>query len=371
MDPLTHFFTGAAISRAGLNRKTALSTLTLVLAAEAPDIDIFTNFAGPVEGFAHHRGFTHTFLGVPFMAAAVVGLVYGIHRWRGNRKVSAAVVEDDPNKTRADDHVPIETPKQPVRWGLLYLYAVIGGLSHILLDFTNSYGVRPFAPFDWHWYGWDIVSIVEPTITVPLLLAAIAPWFFGLISGEVGSRRERFPGRKSAIAALVIIALVWWVRDYNHRRARTMLQAEVYNGEDAKRVMAAPYMINLFKWLGVVETSNAFHSMNVDTMKGELDPEHRTMVRYKPEETPYSLAAKKSPMGRVYLDWARFPYTETELKDEREGGGAIVHMMDLRYVYPDSNAKLLSVWIDVDRKARVVMQRMGDREEPCKDAGCE
>ena len=32
----------------------------------------------------------------------------------------------------------------PPRWGLLFLYACLAGLSHILLDFTNNYGVRPF-----------------------------------------------------------------------------------------------------------------------------------------------------------------------------------------------------------------------------------
>jgi inner membrane protein len=392
LDPLTHFLTGAVISRSGLNRKTALATVTMVLAAEIPDADIITNIVGPVEGFAHHRGFTHTFLGAPFMAAAVVGLVYGVHYLQERRRAGAAarveaarVVQSasggDPAgngsglvRERAtaviDDHIPIEIPQLPIRWGLLYGYALLAVLSHILLDFTNSYGVRPFAPFNWHWYGWDIVSIIEPMITLPLLLALIGPWFFGLIGGEVGAKRDRFPGRKSAIAAMVFIVLVWWVRDYNHRRAVTLLQAEVYSGEEPKRVMAGPYALNPFKWMGVVETANFYENLNVDTLKDELDPEHRAVVRYKPPETPFTLAAKKSPMGRVYLDWARFPHTETELLDEKEGGGAIVHLRDLRYAYPDTRISLLSVSIEVDKKLRVVNQRMGDRDEKCKSPGC-
>jgi inner membrane protein len=274
-------------------------------------------------------------------------------------------------RATVDDHIPIEVPKLPIRWGLLYFYALIGSLSHILLDFTNSYGVRPLAPFNWHWYGWDIVSILEPTITVPLLLAVVAPWFFGLISGEVGARREQFPGRKSAIAALIIMVLIWWVRDYNHRRAVTLLQAEIYNGEEPKRLMAGPYAVNPFKWLGVVETQDFYQSMNVNTKDGELDPEHRAIVRYKPAETPFSLAAKKSPLGRVYLDWARFPYTETELRDEREGGGATVTLRDLRYMYPDTRISLLGASVEIDRKLRVVEQQMGERVEKCKGEGCE
>ena len=52
------------MGRAGLNRKSALATLTLTLAAEAPDLDIIGRFRGPAFGFAHHRGFTHSFVGV-------------------------------------------------------------------------------------------------------------------------------------------------------------------------------------------------------------------------------------------------------------------------------------------------------------------
>ena len=72
--------TGACLSRAGLNRKTALATLTLTLATESPDIDSVTYFGGGVTGLQHHRGITHSFLGAPFVAAIVVAGVYGIYR---------------------------------------------------------------------------------------------------------------------------------------------------------------------------------------------------------------------------------------------------------------------------------------------------
>ena len=47
----------------------------MTLAAEAPDLDVLGNFKGPVFGFAHHRGFTHSFLGSFLVAAVVVGLL--------------------------------------------------------------------------------------------------------------------------------------------------------------------------------------------------------------------------------------------------------------------------------------------------------
>src|SRR5579862_8399622 len=114
------------MGRAGLNRKTALATLTLTLAAEAPDLDVLSGVRGRAFSWAHHRGFTHSFLGVPIDAIAVVGFVYLIWRLRGRKT---------------------NDPELPPRWGLLLCYACLAGLSHILLDFTNNYGVRPFWPF--------------------------------------------------------------------------------------------------------------------------------------------------------------------------------------------------------------------------------
>ncbi len=74
MEPVTHFLTGACMGRAGLNRKTALATLALTLAAEAPDLDVIGRFRGSAFAFAHHRGFTHSFVGDPLDALAVMDL---------------------------------------------------------------------------------------------------------------------------------------------------------------------------------------------------------------------------------------------------------------------------------------------------------
>jgi len=73
------------MARAGLNRKTALATATVTLAAEAPDLDVLGEFKSRVFGFAHHRGFTHSFLGIALVSAVVVGLMYVIWRVRGRK----------------------------------------------------------------------------------------------------------------------------------------------------------------------------------------------------------------------------------------------------------------------------------------------
>src|SRR6266704_1184142 len=77
--------TGACISRAGFNRATGYSTATWVLASEFPDIDVLYYVRGSVEAFAHHRGWTHTFIAAPLDAAVVVGGLYLFWRWRRSR----------------------------------------------------------------------------------------------------------------------------------------------------------------------------------------------------------------------------------------------------------------------------------------------
>ena len=352
MEPVTHFLFGATMGRAGLNRKTALATATLTLAAEAPDLDVFGRFKGSVFGFAHHRGFTHSFLGVPLVAAVVVAFVYLIWRLRGR-------------KTR--------NPGLPPRWGLLFAYACLAGLSHILLDFTNNYGVRPFWPFSERWYSWDIVFIIEPVLLVVMILGLILPALFSLINEEIASRKRdphaKPHGRLAATLALLGVFIYWGVCDYEHRRALAALQSRNYQQADALRVSAYPYMTNPFRWYAVAETQNFFATMNVDSlnfssMSPEIDPESRMQIQYKPEETPVTHAAKNSYLGRVYLSWAQYPVTEAEqLNDDPQSisrAAYRVRFHDLRYAYPGSNARAsLGATVFLTRDLQVVQEAFG------------
>jgi inner membrane protein len=333
------------MGRAGLNRKSGLATLTLALAAEAPDLDIVFHPFDRVEAFAVHRGFTHSFLYAPLEAAVVLAAVYGIHRWRAKRG---------------------KTTRVPVDWRWLYACALLAVLSHLLLDFTNNYGLRPFAPFDRHWYAADTVFIVEPLLTGALVLALAASWFARLIGGEIGVRRPALPGRAAAIAALVAVALLWGVRDYNHRRAVTLLEHELYQGAEPLRVSANPYPLDPFRWHGVVETENFFVTVPVSTWKEEVDPRRDATYRNKRAETAITLAAKRSRLGQVYLDWARHPYVEADpLPDDR---GWVVYFQDLRYAYPARSNRcgfpVMSVELDPARQ--VVQQNAGPRVEDCE-----
>ena len=333
------------MGRAGLNRKTALATVTLTLGAEAADLDVLSRFGGSAFGLNHHRGFTHSFLGVPLVAAVVVGFVYLYWRLRGRR-------------TR--------NPNLPPRWGLLFGYACLAGLSHILLDFTNNYGVRPFWPFSERWISWDIVFIVDPVLLLVLTLGLVLPSFFSLINEEIGVRnRDGAPkGRLAATLALLAVFAYWGVRDYEHRRAVAALQSRNYQGADAIRASAYPYWVNPFRWYGVVETPAFFASMDVDSRRPEVDPEAQMQIHYKPEETPVTLAAKNTYLGRAYLSWAQYPITETELLDNIPVGNGraayAVHFRDLRYDNAGRNGRVtLGAVVFLTRDLQEVGERFG------------
>jgi inner membrane protein len=262
----------------------------------------------------------------------------------------------------------VKDPNLPPRWGLLFLYACLAGLSHILLDFTNNYGVRPFWPFSEKWHSWDIVFIFDPILFGILLLGLIVPSFFSLIDGEIGVQSRGPQGRIAATLALSGVILLWGVRDFEHRRAVSALSARTYEGADPLKVSAYPALMDPFHWYGVVETPSFFALAPVDSLTPEVDPEGRLELRYKPEETPITLAAKRSYLGRVYLDWAQYPITQTEALNPPDGG-YIVDFQDLRFVQLPSllnrqgePRRALGAGVQLDKNLHIVGDIYGSGE---------
>lgn len=292
MEPVTHLLTGACIGRAGFNRLTAYATLAATLAAEAPDIDIAWNLAGPVVGLEHHRGITHTFLAAPFLALAVTGFV-----WLVDRTLTPIL-----RRLRKSPREP-----QPIRWLWIWLTAFIAHFSHLLLDWTNSYGVRPFFPFNTRWYSGDLVFIAEPVIWGLLFIALVFPALLAIADREVGARRTRFRGRGWAIFALSGMVLLWCLRWAEHAKARNLVDSQQVTPTPALRVALEPYPGNPFRWHALLETSATLQTAEVDTRSGIVTSDPRIDSLYKPPITPAVEAAKRTRLGQIYLDWSTWP----------------------------------------------------------------
>jgi len=354
MEPVTHFLAGAVLSRCGFNRKTAYSTLAMTLAAEAPDLDVLWSVRGPVAALQHHRGWTHTLAGAPVVAAAVVGVVWLFDTWR--RRRGKTISEKGP----------------PARWGLLWLFSMVAVFSHILLDYTNNYGVRPFFPFQPKWYAGNVFFIFEPLVFLLLLAALVMPSLFALADSEVGARRQRFRGRGWAIFAMMGIVLLAGFRIWERETARRIVEmemAEESNGPVVKMSLS-PYPVNPFQWHAVVETPLLFQIAAVDTREvdGESfvsNPEED--IFYKPPVTPALQAAKASRLGKVYLDWSQFPLVR-EVEGDVASQETVVQFDDLRFYYDVSffhgrEDHPLGGQVTLNRRNQVVAMELNGHEQ--------
>jgi len=165
MDNVTHSVAGLLLAESmarlrarGANpepsaRFGATAAIASMIAANLPDADLFYSGIGGdrLRYMLHHRGYTHTVVVAVLGAVLLWAVVALLWRWRAR-----------------------EWPGlQDARW--LAALFLAGTLSHLVLDWTNSYGVHPFWPFDDRWRYGDAVFIVEPwlwIVSVPALVAA-------------------------------------------------------------------------------------------------------------------------------------------------------------------------------------------------------
>src|SRR5215211_2454951 len=165
MDNVTHSLAGLVLAESAVRlrawrtgaepspRFRAVAAVSSMLAANLPDSDLFYTGVGGdrLRYMLHHRGHTHTVVLAIVGAVLLWGAASLVWRWRAR----AAPARED------------------ARWLLGLL--LVGTLSHLVLDWTNSYGVHPFWPLDHRWRYGDAVFIVEPwfwVVAVPALVAA-------------------------------------------------------------------------------------------------------------------------------------------------------------------------------------------------------
>ena len=217
MDPLTQATLGAAAATVVSRPNTVRRALLIgAVAGAAPDLDVFIiSGEDPLLNLQYHRHFTHALIFAPvigLLVAALFKVLFYTRRW-------------------------------PFRE--LLLFATLGALSHGLLDACTSYGTMLYLPFSGHRESWDLISIIDPIFTVPLVLLCIA----GFIACK-----------PRLIQIGICVCLMYLSFGYIQReRARNYaLELAERRGLLAESVTARPSFANTILWRIIVRGEDSY-----------------------------------------------------------------------------------------------------------------
>jgi inner membrane protein len=235
--------------------------------------------------------------------------------------------------------------RKTIHWTGAFFAALIAVATHLLLDLTNTYGIRLFLPFSARWLRLDLVNIFDLWIWGVFLLCIAAPFLGRLVGSEIASRSGPQPlhGRGFAWLALVFLLLYTCGRGVLHGRAVSELEARIYEDSAPLRSLAVPGAANPWRWKGIVETGDFYAVGDVDLL-GEFDPTHATVYR-KPAPDPAIQAAARLPAFQEFLRFSQVPLWRVSPASDLENGKT-VEAIDLRFGSPPARAFLVSATFD-------------------------
>ena len=318
MDNLCHSLVGAAMSGAGLRRRTALATVTMVIGANLPDIDAIVYLVGDnAAGLAFRRGWTHGVLAMCVLPFVLMAVMYAIGRVIERRRSRA---------NRPGLRIPPRATQ-------LLLVSALSIWSHPLFDLLNTYGVRLLMPFSGRWFYGDTLFIIDPWVwsalgfgaTMAIQRARRVP--VGADTATVMARASR-PAR----VALIAVAAYIVVMAATSRLGRIVAerQAVAQGLGRSSRVMVAPEPLTPFRRTVVRDLGASYET---GALIWSFTPRYAASgerVAALVETTAQYRFASSTRAGGRFLVWSRFPFYE-ELS---VGGATAMRLDDARYGGP-------------------------------------
>src|SRR5436853_705262 len=163
MDTITHGIAGALIGKADFRgedmfashpmNRGRIITWSLMLGAIFPDSDVLRDIFSDDKllMITWHRSITHSLVLLPLWASLLAGIT---RAFANSRKWGA-----------------------PSFLALTGIYA-LGVLSHILLDLVTSFGTMIWSPVRWSRPAWDLIFIVDFTLSTIFLAPQIVAWVY-------------------------------------------------------------------------------------------------------------------------------------------------------------------------------------------------
>jgi membrane-bound metal-dependent hydrolase YbcI (DUF457 family) len=342
VDNLTHSLFALTLARTPLKRAGRGTTLTLLLASNAPDSDIVVAIARGSEAYlTAHRGSSHSLLGILALAFAVAAFV-AIVRQRG---------------------------RPPTPFATLVGVALIGTLGHVLMDLPTSYGTRLFMPFDPTWYAFDLMPIIDVYLLGLLLI--------GLIAGRW--KPDFHTG--ITVAVLAVMGVNYTLRTVLHAMALDRsggTRAAVFSswpdtpwpklpgdyscGQTpcTLEIAAIPTFSSPFTWRIVRQQSNGYDIRELDLIGG-----NEWQIAWIPNDSvPPVQTARQASAARSFLRFSRFPAARVNT----HGRETLVRMFDVRFLDVPLRAEtgeppsggFFAVRVRLDAHGRILDDRMGN-----------
>jgi membrane-bound metal-dependent hydrolase YbcI (DUF457 family) len=393
MDPITHGIAGALIGKAffadrrsapnensletGGSSTARVAVFAATLGAVFPDVDVFVDaFSRDPLGIArYHRGFTHSFVGLPIFALVLAWLTRAFFSRYAERRRKLAWT--------------------PPSFAFLFLIYAAGIASHIILDGFTDFGTRMLNPFSKDRVAWDFLFIIDFVFTALLLVPQVAAWvhekrdgankraaamwvFFTLlaIAAWTLSRAAQFPFSMAAvIIASAIFAGLFFVPTWRraelsraqwcragfyiscayiavcgvaHHAAMSRVRAFAASHHIAvEKIGAMPLPPSLFDWNGLILTDDGVYQSSF-SLREAATPEF-TFWPDSPPNRHTREAASLEPV-RTYLWYARFPVTNFTVN----GGRNIVSYADLRFFTGADRPMPFTFYVSVDSAGKML-----------------
>jgi inner membrane protein len=299
MENLTHTLVGLMMARCGLEKTTVRGAGMMMLAANAPDVDAVFWF-NRLHYLDYHRSYTHSFACAPLVALLPMALARAQFSWKS------------------------------------YASAIAGVLSHLLLDFTNPYGIQLLLPFSHRRLMLDITNIADLWIWTILFIGLLAPWFgktFGKMLAKMldrGAGAIRSPRARWAGIALVALVTYEGGRFAMHEKAVEMLASRTFRGAAPTQVIAVPAdFIHPARWKGIARSPGYVTIVPLNVQDGYDASQELTYEDSAPGDV--IAAARRLPEFQTMIRFSQAPFW----KATPVAGGTLVELMDLRYGTPD------------------------------------
>lgn len=379
MDPIAHTLFGAAMAEAGLKRKTALATATLVIGANIPDVDALAIFFGSDTALYLRRGWTHGILALliwPFLLAGGMMLFDRlISVWRSRRH--SPIKEYRPIRSG-----PTMTPK----W--LLILSFLSVWSHPLLDWLNTYGIRLLMPFSGDWFYGDSLFIIDPwlwlltgaavvlarsnswlgisgwillgaALSGLVLSTSMVPfsakiiWSVGMITIVLIRYSNRFKEGTQPMALTLLLTAILYATMMFTGSQMTVWQVKRQLAEQDIHIteaMSSPPPARPLIRNGVAVSGTHYYLFRLNwIMPGSFELRGEPVPRTEPE--PLVEIALNAPELRGFRNWMRYPAYEVRKLES----GWRVYIRDLRYTDPneDTVSGIGMAVVDLDQNQRI------------------